>query len=100
MTVFLSALGTRHLPLPSSRSVQSGQTEQSKKQGEGRVRQKSHLQAYGHQASNRMFRQGGKVSSSVSEGRRKVHTTWEDESELIEEYDLKTDELIGVMAGY
>lgn len=47
-----------------------------------------------------MFRQGGKVSSSVSEGRRKVHTTWEDESELIEEYDLKTDELIGVMAGY
>ena len=27
-------------------------------------------------------------------GRKRMHTTWEDGSELIEEYDLKTDELL------
>lgn len=42
-----------------------------------------------------MFRQGGKTTSIVADGRKKVHTTWEDGAELVEEYDVKTDELLG-----
>ncbi len=45
-----------------------------------------------------MLRQGGKSSSFVAGGRRSVHTTFDDGAELIEEYDLKTDELLGVSA--
>ena len=41
-----------------------------------------------------MLRKGGKSTSIVSEGRRKIHTTFEDESELVEEYDQKTEELL------
>ena len=42
-----------------------------------------------------MLRKGGKSSSVISEGRRKIHTVFEDESELVEEYDQKTEELLG-----
>eukprot|EP01027_Heterolobosea_sp_BB2_P011885 GEZU01017253.1.p1 GENE.GEZU01017253.1~~GEZU01017253.1.p1 ORF type:complete len:215 (-),score=44.11 GEZU01017253.1:206-796(-) len=30
----------------------------------------------------------------VSEGRKKIHTTFDDGSEMVEEYDLETDELV------
>ena len=46
-----------------------------------------------------MLRKGGKSTSMVSDGLRKVHTVFEDESELVEEYDQKTDELIGMFFG-
>ena len=42
-----------------------------------------------------MLRKGGSSTSLVSNGRRKVHTTFSDESELVEEYDVNTDELLG-----
>ena len=41
-----------------------------------------------------MFRKGGNSISTDVGNRRRVHTTWEDDSELIEEYDLKTSELL------
>eukprot|EP00798_Chlamydomonas_sp_ICE-L_P025073 gene25073-10725_t len=41
-----------------------------------------------------MFREGGSTTAIVSGGRRKVHTNWEDGSELVEEYDAKTTELL------
>lgn len=41
-----------------------------------------------------MFRKGGSSTSINQGGRRKVHTTFEDGSELVEEFDLKTDELL------
>ena len=42
-----------------------------------------------------MLRQGGKSTSFVSGTRKTIHTTFDDGSELEEEYDLKTDELLG-----
>ena len=42
-----------------------------------------------------MLRQGGKSTSFVSGTKKSVHTTFKDGSELVEEYDLKTDELLG-----
>ena len=42
-----------------------------------------------------MLRAGGHSTSVVSGGRRKVHTTFEDGGEMVEEYDMKTSELIG-----
>ena len=42
-----------------------------------------------------MLRQGGKSTSFVSGNRKTVHTTFNDGSELVEEYDVKTDELLG-----
>mmetsp|Transcript_3983 Transcript_3983/g.11251 ORF Transcript_3983/g.11251 Transcript_3983/m.11251 type:complete len:197 (-) Transcript_3983:228-818(-) len=41
-----------------------------------------------------MLRQGGKTTAINSGGRRKLHTTFEDGSEMVEEYDLQTNELI------
>lgn len=41
-----------------------------------------------------MFREGGQTTAIVSGGRRKVHTNWEDGSELVEEYDAQTMELL------
>mmetsp|Transcript_7786 Transcript_7786/g.22245 ORF Transcript_7786/g.22245 Transcript_7786/m.22245 type:complete len:127 (+) Transcript_7786:1349-1729(+) len=41
-----------------------------------------------------MLRQGGKSTSFVSGTKKSVHTTFKDGSELVEEYDLKTDELL------
>jgi len=41
-----------------------------------------------------MFRLGGNTTAIVSGGRRKVHTTFDDGSELVEEYDVKTGELL------
>ena len=41
-----------------------------------------------------MLRQGGKSTQMVVGGRRKVHTTFEDGGELVEEYDARTDELV------
>ncbi|MEW5317608.1 MAG: hypothetical protein WDW38_008892 [Sanguina aurantia] len=41
-----------------------------------------------------MFREGGRTTAVVSQGRRKVSTTWDDGSELMEEYDAKTAELM------
>lgn len=40
-----------------------------------------------------MLRRGGKSTSVVSGVRRKVHTTFEDGREMVEEYDTVTDEL-------
>ena len=40
-----------------------------------------------------MLRQGGKSTSFVTGNRKTVHTTFNDGSELVEEYDVKTDEL-------
>ena len=45
-----------------------------------------------------MLRAGGHSTSVVSGGRRKVHTTFEDGGEMVEEYDMKTSELIGAGA--
>ena len=42
-----------------------------------------------------MLRQGGKSTSFVSGNKKSVHTTFENGSELVEEYDLRTDELLG-----
>ena len=42
-----------------------------------------------------MLRAGGKTTAVVADGRRKLHTTWEDGAEMVEEYDAKTDELLG-----
>lgn len=41
-----------------------------------------------------MFRKGGSSTTMNQGNRRKVHTTFEDGSEMVEEYDLKTDELM------
>ena len=41
-----------------------------------------------------MFRKGGKSTSMNTGGRRRVATEFEDGGEMIEEYDLKTDELL------
>lgn len=41
-----------------------------------------------------MLRQGGKSTSTTSQGRRKVHTEFEDGSELVEEYDETNGNLI------
>ena len=43
-----------------------------------------------------MFRKGGKSTSVIRNGRRHVRTTFDgrDDSELIEEFDVKTDELV------
>ena len=41
-----------------------------------------------------MFRKGGTSTSLNQGGRRKVHTTFDDGSELVEEFDLRTDELL------
>lgn len=47
------------------------------------------------QLSTQMFRAGGKSIATEVGSRKRVHTTWpEDKSELIEEYDLKTNELL------
>lgn len=40
--------------------------------------------------SAQKLREGGNTTAIVSGGRRKLHTTWDDGSELIEEYDAKT----------
>ena len=45
-----------------------------------------------------MLRQGGKSTSFVSGNKKTVHTTFKDGAELVEEYDLKTDELLGECA--
>ncbi|KAJ3104482.1 hypothetical protein HDU96_008914 [Phlyctochytrium bullatum] len=37
---------------------------------------------------------GGKSTALVQDGRKKVHTTFPDGSELVEEFDLKTDEIL------
>ncbi|CAG9463068.1 unnamed protein product [Pedinophyceae sp. YPF-701] len=41
-----------------------------------------------------MFRKGGKTTAINSGGRKKMHTTFDDGSELVEEYDMTTDELL------
>jgi hypothetical protein len=41
-----------------------------------------------------MFRKGGSSTTMTQGNRRKVHTTFEDGAEMVEEYDLKTDELV------
>ncbi len=41
-----------------------------------------------------MLRQGGKSTSFVSGNRKTIHTTFSDGGELVEEYDVKTDELL------
>ncbi|GAX74324.1 hypothetical protein CEUSTIGMA_g1773.t1 [Chlamydomonas eustigma] len=41
-----------------------------------------------------MFREGGNSTAIISGGRRKVHTTFDDGGELVEEYDVKTGELL------
>lgn len=41
-----------------------------------------------------MFREGGHTTAIVSGGRRKVHTTFDDGSELIEEYEIQSGELV------
>jgi hypothetical protein len=42
-----------------------------------------------------MWRQNGQSTAIVTSGRRKIHTTFPDGSELVEEYDVKTNELLG-----
>eukprot|EP00771_Trimastix_marina_P001795 gnl/Trimastix_PCT/2897.p1 GENE.gnl/Trimastix_PCT/2897~~gnl/Trimastix_PCT/2897.p1 ORF type:complete len:212 (+),score=20.90 gnl/Trimastix_PCT/2897:43-636(+) len=37
---------------------------------------------------------GGKKTAIVSGGRKKIHTTWEDGREMVEEFDLQTDALL------
>mmetsp|Transcript_9581 Transcript_9581/g.15722 ORF Transcript_9581/g.15722 Transcript_9581/m.15722 type:complete len:200 (-) Transcript_9581:131-730(-) len=37
---------------------------------------------------------GGKSTALVSGNRKKIHTTYDDGSELVEEFDLQTDELL------
>jgi hypothetical protein len=44
--------------------------------------------------STSLPRRGGKTTAMNSQGRRKYHTTFDDGSELVEEYDLRTDELL------
>ncbi|KAG1666950.1 hypothetical protein FOA52_004233 [Chlamydomonas sp. UWO 241] len=41
-----------------------------------------------------MFREGGNTSAIVANGRRKVHTTFDDGAELVEEYDVASGELL------
>mmetsp|Transcript_9213 Transcript_9213/g.23559 ORF Transcript_9213/g.23559 Transcript_9213/m.23559 type:complete len:195 (-) Transcript_9213:25-609(-) len=41
-----------------------------------------------------MLRKGGHTTAINSGGRRKLHTTFEDGSEMVEEYDLQTNELL------
>ena len=41
-----------------------------------------------------MFRKGGQSTSVNTGTRRKVHTTYQDGSEMVEEFDLRTDELL------
>mmetsp|Transcript_18696 Transcript_18696/g.25912 ORF Transcript_18696/g.25912 Transcript_18696/m.25912 type:complete len:201 (-) Transcript_18696:93-695(-) len=41
-----------------------------------------------------MLRDGGKSTTVVSGGRKKIHTTFEEGSEMVEEYDEKTLELL------
>ena len=41
-----------------------------------------------------MLRSGGTSTSIVSGGRRKVHTTFNDNREMVEEFDAVTDELV------
>ena len=41
-----------------------------------------------------MFRPGGKSTAMASDGKVKVHTTWADGSEQVEEYDQKTEQLL------
>jgi hypothetical protein len=44
-----------------------------------------------------MSKQDGKypqTSSIVKDGRRKFHTTFEDQSEMVEEFDLNTNKLL------
>ena len=41
-----------------------------------------------------MFRPGGKSTAMASDGKVKVHTTWPDGSEQVEEYDQKTEQLL------
>lgn len=41
-----------------------------------------------------MFRSGGKSTAMASDGKVKVHTTWPDGSEQVEEYDQKTEQLL------
>ena len=36
----------------------------------------------------------GKTTAIVSEGRKKLHTTYDDGSEQVEEYDVRSDELL------
>ena len=38
--------------------------------------------------------EGTKMTKMVSGGRRRVHYTFPDEGEMVEEYDLQTDELV------
>eukprot|EP00958_Prasinococcus_capsulatus_P020860 scaffold2764_cov399-Prasinococcus_capsulatus_cf.AAC.13 len=48
----------------------------------------------GRPVAGGMLREGGQSTSIVSGGRRKVHTSWPDGSEMVEEYDAKTDLLL------
>mmetsp|Transcript_29803 Transcript_29803/g.54610 ORF Transcript_29803/g.54610 Transcript_29803/m.54610 type:complete len:187 (-) Transcript_29803:317-877(-) len=41
-----------------------------------------------------MFREGGHTTAAVIGSVKKLHTTFEDGSELVEEYDVRTDELL------
>ncbi len=41
-----------------------------------------------------MFRPEGKSTAMASDGKVKVHTTWPDGSEQVEEYDQKTEQLL------
>lgn len=41
-----------------------------------------------------MLRKGGNTTAINSAGRRKLHTTFEDGGEMVEEYDLQTNELL------
>ena len=41
-----------------------------------------------------MFRKGGHSTSVNTGTRRKVHTTFDDGGEMVEEFDLRTDELL------
>eukprot|EP00698_Gefionella_okellyi_P020657 TRINITY_DN6513_c0_g1_i1.p1 TRINITY_DN6513_c0_g1~~TRINITY_DN6513_c0_g1_i1.p1 ORF type:complete len:199 (-),score=28.25 TRINITY_DN6513_c0_g1_i1:80-676(-) len=40
------------------------------------------------------LRPGGKKTAISKDGRRKIHTQWEDGAELVEEFSLTTDEMI------
>ena len=40
-----------------------------------------------------MWPEGTKMTTMSTGGRRKVHYTFPDESEMVEEYDLQTDEV-------
>eukprot|EP00761_Pharyngomonas_kirbyi_P010686 gb/GECH01010707.1/.p1 GENE.gb/GECH01010707.1/~~gb/GECH01010707.1/.p1 ORF type:complete len:104 (+),score=12.91 gb/GECH01010707.1/:1-312(+) len=45
-------------------------------------------------SSNDKIPPEGHKTSVVQDGRRKVHTTFPDKSEMLEEYDLRTHELL------